>query len=241
MLRCCGYCHDAGRLIAGCASAQSSRTSPRKSSRINRTRSTYRHSPQPRSRRLSVIRRLRVDAFKAALAANDLAAFAKLLGLDAEKLKADENTVSTFAQIRKARPSKWSSRTWRTASCFNSATNCGRFHFHWSRARTANGLSTHLRGSKRSSIDALARTSSRRSTPCANTSMRSASMHAGPGRRRRAGVCAKADQQRRPDRRPLLAGRPRRWRQPRRGLRRRGCPGEGKDRVRDISVTGSAS
>ena len=41
-----------------------------------------------------------IDKFKAALAANDLAAFAKLLGLDAEKLKADENTVSTFAEIR---------------------------------------------------------------------------------------------------------------------------------------------
>jgi len=41
-----------------------------------------------------------VDTFKAALAANDPVAFAKLLGLDAEKLKADENTMSTFAQIR---------------------------------------------------------------------------------------------------------------------------------------------
>jgi hypothetical protein len=41
-----------------------------------------------------------VDAFKAALVANDFNALAKLLGLDAQKLKADENTMSTFAQIR---------------------------------------------------------------------------------------------------------------------------------------------
>ena len=43
-----------------------------------------------------------VEAFKAALAANDLAALAKLVGLDAEKLKADEDTASIFAQIREA-------------------------------------------------------------------------------------------------------------------------------------------
>jgi Protein of unknown function (DUF2950) len=43
-----------------------------------------------------------VDAFKAALVANDLAAFAKLLGLDVEKLKADENTMPTFEEIREA-------------------------------------------------------------------------------------------------------------------------------------------
>jgi len=41
-----------------------------------------------------------VDAFKAALVANDFNALAKLLGLNAQKLKADENTMSTFAQIR---------------------------------------------------------------------------------------------------------------------------------------------
>jgi hypothetical protein len=43
-----------------------------------------------------------VEAFKAALVANDLGALAKLVGLDAEKLKADENAASTFAQIREA-------------------------------------------------------------------------------------------------------------------------------------------
>lgn len=43
-----------------------------------------------------------VDAFKAALKANDLAALAKLLGLDVAKLKADENTMSAFAEIREA-------------------------------------------------------------------------------------------------------------------------------------------
>jgi hypothetical protein len=41
-----------------------------------------------------------VDAFKAALVANDLPALAKLMGLDGEKLKADEDAASTFAQIR---------------------------------------------------------------------------------------------------------------------------------------------
>lgn len=41
-----------------------------------------------------------VDAFKAALAANDLDALAKLLGLDATKLKAAEGVNDTFAQIR---------------------------------------------------------------------------------------------------------------------------------------------
>jgi hypothetical protein len=41
-----------------------------------------------------------VEAFKAALAANDLAALANLLGLDVEKLRADENTASTFAELR---------------------------------------------------------------------------------------------------------------------------------------------
>jgi hypothetical protein len=43
-----------------------------------------------------------VDAFKAALAANDLAALARLLGLDADKLKADEDTIPAFEQIREA-------------------------------------------------------------------------------------------------------------------------------------------
>jgi Protein of unknown function (DUF2950) len=43
-----------------------------------------------------------VDAFKAALVANDLEALARLLGLDAERLKADENAMSTFAEIREA-------------------------------------------------------------------------------------------------------------------------------------------
>jgi hypothetical protein len=41
-----------------------------------------------------------VEAFKAALAANDVTALAKLLGLDAEKLKADEATMSTVAELR---------------------------------------------------------------------------------------------------------------------------------------------
>lgn len=41
-----------------------------------------------------------VDAFKAALAANDLDALAKLLGLDAAKLKAAEGVADTFAQMR---------------------------------------------------------------------------------------------------------------------------------------------
>lgn len=41
-----------------------------------------------------------VDAFKAALAANDFDALAKLLGLDAAKLKASEGVEDTFAQMR---------------------------------------------------------------------------------------------------------------------------------------------
>lgn len=41
-----------------------------------------------------------VDAFKAALAADDIAALATLIGLDPEKLKADANTVSVFAQLK---------------------------------------------------------------------------------------------------------------------------------------------
>src|SRR3954465_2785740 len=41
-----------------------------------------------------------VDAFKAALAADDIAALAKLVGLDAAKLKGDENATSTFGQIK---------------------------------------------------------------------------------------------------------------------------------------------
>ena len=43
-----------------------------------------------------------IEAFKAALVANDLPALAKLIGLDAEKLKSDEDAASTFAQIREA-------------------------------------------------------------------------------------------------------------------------------------------
>ncbi|RUM95774.1 DUF2950 domain-containing protein [Pseudaminobacter arsenicus] len=43
-----------------------------------------------------------IDAFKAALAADDVNALARLLGLDAGKLKADENTISVYAQIREA-------------------------------------------------------------------------------------------------------------------------------------------
>jgi hypothetical protein len=41
-----------------------------------------------------------VEAFKAALTANDLVALARLLGLDAEKLKADDATMSTVAEVR---------------------------------------------------------------------------------------------------------------------------------------------
>ena len=43
-----------------------------------------------------------VEAFKAVLVADDLAALAKIVGLDAEKLKADEDAASTFAQMREA-------------------------------------------------------------------------------------------------------------------------------------------
>jgi len=43
-----------------------------------------------------------IDAFKAALASGDVDALAKLLGLDVGKLKADENTMSVYAQIREA-------------------------------------------------------------------------------------------------------------------------------------------
>jgi hypothetical protein len=41
-----------------------------------------------------------VDAFKAALAADDITALAKLVGLDAAKLKADQNATGIFEQIR---------------------------------------------------------------------------------------------------------------------------------------------
>ena len=41
-----------------------------------------------------------VDAFKAALAADDITQLAKLVGLDAAKLKADQNAASIFEQIR---------------------------------------------------------------------------------------------------------------------------------------------
>jgi Protein of unknown function (DUF2950) len=41
-----------------------------------------------------------VDAFKAALTADDIGELAKLVGLDGAKLKADENATSTFEQIR---------------------------------------------------------------------------------------------------------------------------------------------
>lgn len=41
-----------------------------------------------------------IDAFKAALASGDGATFAGLLGIDAEKLKANEDAQTTFAQIR---------------------------------------------------------------------------------------------------------------------------------------------
>ncbi len=41
-----------------------------------------------------------VDAFKAALAANDFDGLARLLGLDAAKLKASEGVEDTFAQMR---------------------------------------------------------------------------------------------------------------------------------------------
>jgi hypothetical protein len=41
-----------------------------------------------------------VDAFKAALTANDVDALARLLGLDAAKLKADDATMSTVAEVR---------------------------------------------------------------------------------------------------------------------------------------------
>jgi Protein of unknown function (DUF2950) len=41
-----------------------------------------------------------VEAFKQALAADELDEFATLLGLDAAKLKSDENTMATFEQIR---------------------------------------------------------------------------------------------------------------------------------------------
>lgn len=43
-----------------------------------------------------------VDAFKAALAANDFDGLAKLLGLDAAKLRASEGTMDTFNQMREA-------------------------------------------------------------------------------------------------------------------------------------------
>jgi len=43
-----------------------------------------------------------VEAFEAALAGDDLAELARLLGLDAEKLKADEATTSAVAEIRAA-------------------------------------------------------------------------------------------------------------------------------------------
>lgn len=43
-----------------------------------------------------------VDALKAALAANDFDRVAKLLGLDADKLKSAEGIMDTFAQIRDA-------------------------------------------------------------------------------------------------------------------------------------------
>jgi hypothetical protein len=41
-----------------------------------------------------------VDAFKAALAADDIAELAKLVGLDGTKLKADQNATGIFEQIR---------------------------------------------------------------------------------------------------------------------------------------------
>jgi hypothetical protein len=43
-----------------------------------------------------------VEAFKAALAGDDRAGLARLLGLDAEKFQADEATASTIAEIRDA-------------------------------------------------------------------------------------------------------------------------------------------
>lgn len=43
-----------------------------------------------------------IDAFKVALSPDKVDALARLLGLDAEKLKADENTISVYAQIREA-------------------------------------------------------------------------------------------------------------------------------------------
>src|SRR3954471_18949775 len=41
-----------------------------------------------------------VDAFKTALAGDDIAALAKLVGLDGAKLKADQNATDIFEQIR---------------------------------------------------------------------------------------------------------------------------------------------
>ncbi|MDW6021024.1 DUF2950 domain-containing protein [Mesorhizobium sp. BAC0120] len=43
-----------------------------------------------------------IDAFKDALAKNDVAALANLVGLNVEKLKADKDVMSTFDQIRDA-------------------------------------------------------------------------------------------------------------------------------------------
>ncbi len=100
MLRCCGYCHDAGRLIAGCgvrarAAGQAAQEQQDKQDQVDI--SSFASADEPST---FGDPKAALDAFKAALAANDLAAFAKLLGLDADKLKADENTMSTFAQIR---------------------------------------------------------------------------------------------------------------------------------------------
>ena len=151
-----------------------------------------------------------VDAFKAALAANDLAALAKLVGLDAEKLKADENTASTFAQIREAAAKQLTVEELGDRRVLHLGEKLWPFPFplvkdedgKWAFDTSAGLEEIVNRRVGENELEAISTMRELCRRP-ARVCLR------GSGRRRRAGVRAEADQHARQDRRPVLAGRTR--------------------------------
>ena len=160
-----------------------------------------------------------IDAFKAALVANDLAALAKLLGLDVDKLKADENTMSAFAAIRDAAAFQVVVQDLEDRKLLSLGAKLWPFPFPLVQGEdkkwafdTFDGLEEIInRHVGENEVQAI-------KTMREYVDAQREYASAGPRRRRRAGVCPEADQQRRRNRRHLLAGRPGRRRKPGRRL-----------------------
>ena len=150
-----------------------------------------------------------VEAFKAALAANDLAAVAKLVGLDAEKLKAGEDTASIFAQIREAAAKQVTVDELGDRRVLHLGEKLWPFPFplvkdengKWAFDTSAGLEEIVNRRIGENELEAI-RTMRELCRSPARVRLR------GLGRRRRPGVRAKADQQSRRDGRPVLAARP---------------------------------